>query len=85
MADSELMAQACQRWDTMALESVEGGYALACWQPQRRRLWLARDVMGGQPLFWHRPSRFLTFASWPKALFCVPGVPRSVDEQSVLE
>lgn len=85
MADSELMAQACQRWDTLALERVEGSYALACWQPQRRRLWLARDVMGGQPLFWHRQSGFLAFASWPKALFCVPGVPRSVDEQSVLE
>lgn len=85
MADSELMAQACQRWGTQALERVEGSYALACWQPQRRRLWLARDVMGGQPLFWHRQSGFLAFASWPKALFCVPGVPRSVDEQSVLE
>lgn len=85
MADSELMAQACQRWDTQALERVEGSYALACWQPQRRRLWLARDVMGGQPLFWHRQSGFLAFASWPKALFCIPGVPRSVDEQSVLE
>lgn len=85
MADSELMAQACQRWDTLALERVEGSYALACWQPQRRRLWLARDVMGGQPLFWHRQSGFLAFASWPKALFCVPGVPRNVDEQSVLE
>lgn len=85
MADSELMAHACQRWDTLALERVEGSYALACWQPQRRRLWLARDVMGGQPLFWHRQSGFLAFASWPKALFCVPGVPRSVDEQSVLE
>ena len=85
MADAELLAQACQRWDTQALERLEGSYAMACWQPQRRRLWLARDVMGGQPLFWHRQSGFLAFASLPKALFCVPGVPRSVDEQSVLE
>ncbi|SIQ70422.1 asparagine synthetase B [Aquipseudomonas alcaligenes] len=85
MADAELLAQACQRWDTQALERIEGSYAMACWHPQRRRLWLARDVMGGQPLFWHRQSGFLAFASLPKALFCVPGVPRSVDEQSVLE
>lgn len=84
MADSELVLRACQRWDTQALERLHGSYALACWLPQRRRLWLARDLMAGQPLFWHQQAGFFAFASVPKALFCIPGVPRSLCDEHLL-
>lgn len=85
MADAELVLMACQRWDTQALEYLQGSYALACWQAGRRRLWLARDPMGARPLVWHRQSGFFAFASLPKGLFCIPGVPRSLCEDSLLD
>lgn len=85
LADAELALQACRRWDCRAPEFLLGSYALACWQPARRRLWLARDPIGQQPLFWHRQSGFFAFASLPKALFCIPGVPREVCQDSLLE
>ncbi|WP_220815151.1 asparagine synthetase B family protein [Pseudomonas paralcaligenes] len=85
LADSELVLHACLRWDTRAPEQLCGPYALACWQPARQRLWLARDPMGGRPLFWHRQAGFFAFASLPKALFCIPGVPRSLCEERLLD
>lgn len=81
MADSQLVLRACLRWGTAAVEHLLGDFALACWQPQQRKLWLARDPMGHRPLFWHRQDKFFAFATLPKALFAVPGVPRTLSEE----
>lgn len=83
MADSALALHACLRWDMDALPRLLGDFAMACWQPARRRLWLARDAMGQRPLYWHRQDGFFAFASLPKALFAVPGVPRALCEQQL--
>lgn len=85
LADSELVGLACQRWDMQAVNHLYGAYALAVWQPLCQRLWLARDPLGQRPLFWYRQDRFFTFASLPKALFCVPGVPRELCEARMLD
>jgi asparagine synthase (glutamine-hydrolysing) len=81
MPDSALVLRACLRWDTRAVVHLIGDFALACWQPHRRRLWLARDPMGHRPLYWHRHSDFFAFATMPKALFTVPGIPRALCEE----
>lgn len=85
LADSELAWLACQRWDTQAVKHLYGAFALACWQPARQRLWLARDPLGQRPLFWHRQAGFFAFASLPKALFCIPGVPRELCQSRMLD
>lgn len=85
LADSDLAFLACQRWDTEAAEHMYGAYALAFWQPLRQRLWLTRDPLGQRPLFWHHQERFFAFASLPKGLFCVPGVPRELCEIRMLD
>ena len=81
MADSAVALQACLRWDSAAVEHLLGDFALACWQPQRKRLWLARDPLGHRPLFWHRQPHFFAFATLPKALFAIPGVPRELCDE----
>lgn len=81
MADSALVLHACLRWDLDCLPRLLGDFALACWRPQQRRLWLARDPMGRRPLFWHQQASLFAFATLPKALFAIPGVPREVCEQ----
>jgi asparagine synthase (glutamine-hydrolysing) len=81
MADSALALQACLRWDTQAVTHLLGDFALACWQPLRKRLWLARDPLGHRPLFWHKQPDFFAFATMPKALFAIPGIPRVLCEE----
>lgn len=83
LADSALVLQAWLRWDSQCLSRLLGDFALACWQPRLRRLWLARDPLGLRPLFWYRNQSLFAFASLPKALFAVPGVPRQLSETHV--
>ncbi|VCU72253.1 Asparagine synthetase [glutamine-hydrolyzing] 3 [Pigmentiphaga humi] len=83
LADGMLTLRACLRWDDGTPSRLLGDFALACWQPSRRRLWLARDPMGARPLFWHRHSDFFAFSTMPKGLFALPQVPRELDEEAL--
>lgn len=79
MADSDLVLRACREWDDDTPRRLLGDFALACWRPGRRTLWLARDPLGRRPLFWHaQPGRF-AFATMPKGLFALPGISRELD------
>ena len=83
MADSDVAMRAVLAWDTAAAERLRGAFAFACWQPARRRLWLARDAMGHRPLFWHRSGGLLAFASMPAGLLALPGMSHELDELQV--
>ncbi|MCS0606797.1 asparagine synthase-related protein [Massilia solisilvae] len=85
MADSQLALLACLRWDTAALPRMLGDFAIAMWQPARARLWLARSPLGRRPLFWHRQDGFFAFATMPKALLAIPGVPCAPGETRLYE
>lgn len=85
MADGHLVALACQRWGEDACARLLGDWALACWHTVRRQLFLARDPIGNMPLFWTAVEDGVVFASLPKALFCVPGVARQVDEERLFD
>ncbi|RBI66256.1 hypothetical protein DQ400_14495 [Vreelandella sulfidaeris] len=83
MADSELVYQACLRWETEAPKHLLGDFAIACWQPQRQRLWLARDPLGMRPLYWHQRDDLVAFATMPKALFAIPGLTKVISEEQL--
>ncbi|MFO8045050.1 MAG: asparagine synthetase B, partial [Halomonas sp.] len=83
MADSELAFHACARWDSEAPLHLLGDFALACWQPRRQRLWMARDALGMRPLFWYQRDDVFAFATMPKALFAIPGLTKGLCEESL--
>lgn len=85
LSDADLALRACLRWDTAAVDHLLGDFAIACWSPSRRRLWLARDAIGHRPLFWHRQDGLFAFASMPKALFAIPNVPRELCEERMAD
>jgi len=83
MADSQLVLHAWLRWQRDCLPRLLGDFALAAWQPRNRQLVLARDYLGTRPLFWYQGDGFHAFASLPKALFAIPGVPRELSEEGL--
>lgn len=82
-ADSALAARALDAWGEAALARLLGDFALASWDPARRRLLLARDAVGYRPLFWYQADGCFAFASLPKFLFVMPGVPRQLREDAL--
>ncbi|MBU2490269.1 MAG: asparagine synthase (glutamine-hydrolyzing), partial [Proteobacteria bacterium] len=67
-SDSEVILHGFEEWGEGVLSRLSGMFALAIWDENRRRLFLARDRFGIKPLYWAAtPDRFV-FASEVKAL-----------------
>ena len=62
-SDTEVLLHAWMQWGRDCLARLEGMFAFAMWDRRARRLTLARDRFGEKPLFVHRRTRGLAFAS----------------------
>jgi len=68
-SDTETILHLVERYGDDAVTHLRGMFAIALWDTQRRRLWLARDRFGVKPLYYvHRADGSLWFASEIKAL-----------------
>src|SRR5262245_21870061 len=85
LCDAGILLAAIERWDESCPEHLIGDYAFAVWDGARRRLILARDPLGQQPLYYHRGNGSLAFASMPKGLHALPEVPYAPDEERIAE
>jgi asparagine synthase (glutamine-hydrolysing) len=79
-SDTEVVLHAFREWGTGAAERLNGMYAFAVWDPERRRLLLVRDRLGVEPLFYAQHGTSILFASEPKALFASGLVTPAVDD-----
>jgi asparagine synthase (glutamine-hydrolysing) len=59
-----------------ALRRLNGDFALALYDRDSDTLWLARDRFGLRPLYYTTNDKLVAFASRPRALLSLPGVPR---------
>jgi asparagine synthase (glutamine-hydrolysing) len=77
-SDTEVLLAAIEMWGLdEALDAVEGMFALALWDRQRRQMHLDRDRFGEKPLYYGWVGRHFAFASELKALRRLPAfVPR---------
>lgn len=62
-SDTEVLLHAWIQWGRECLARLEGMFAFAMWDRRTRRLTLARDRYGEKPLFIHRRTDGLAFAS----------------------
>lgn len=84
-SDTEVVLHAYAQWKQEALHRLNGIFAFAVWEKERRKLFLARDRIGVKPLFFiHRPGLF-AFASEIKTLLAVPGVQSRLDAEGAAQ
>jgi asparagine synthase (glutamine-hydrolysing) len=81
--DTEVLVKAIARWGPQAIERFNGMFAFALWEPDARRLLLARDRLGKKPLFLFRNDHGVVFASELKALRRHPAVPDAIDPLAI--
>ena len=82
-SDTEVLLKAYREWNTECLQRINGMFAFAIYDSDRRRVFLARDRAGEKPLFYHKLNGRLAFASELKALMQDPSLPRALDAQAL--
>lgn len=84
LCDSHLIIAAYAKWGERCVERLLGDYVFAIWDFRNQRLYCARDPLGVKHFYYcFLPGRAFGFASEIKSLFCLPWVPREIDELSV--
>ncbi len=68
-SDTEVIVHAYEQWGADAFRRLNGQWAVALWDTERRELALARDPFGVRPLYVTEFDGRLMFASEVKALF----------------
>ena len=82
--DTEVILAAWQRWGVDCLERLDGMFAFALYDLDKRQLFLARDRFGVKPLFLaNLPDGTLAFGSELKALLCEPSLSRELDPKAL--
>ena len=82
--DTEVLLTAYKVWGAACMDRLNGMFAFAIWDNEKRQLFAARDRFGEKPLYYASPyDGCLIFASELKALRRHPLVNDELDEQSV--
>jgi asparagine synthase (glutamine-hydrolysing) len=78
-SDTEVIVHAYEEYGADCLKAMNGMFAFALWDGNRRRLLLARDRLGIKPLYYARLPQCLLFGSEVKALVAHPQFERRLD------
>ena len=78
-SDTEVLLTAFRHWGERCVEHLNGQWAFAVWDRERRTLFLSRDRLGIRPLHYTQVGKRFLFASEVKALFADASVPREID------
>jgi asparagine synthase (glutamine-hydrolysing) len=78
-SDTEVIVHAYEEYGVDCLKAMNGMFAFAIWDSNRRRLLLARDRLGIKPLYYAHLPQCLLFGSEVKALLAHPQFERRLD------
>lgn len=83
-SSSELLLHGLRTWGLEeCLRRIRGTYAFAFFDTRDGSLTLVRDPLGVKPLYLHRLGKTIAFASEIKALLALPGIRKSLNQQSL--
>jgi asparagine synthase (glutamine-hydrolysing) len=81
--DTEILPHLFQEFGDAVPEHIDGMFAVAIWDDERRRGLLARDRLGKKPLYYCASGDQLYFASELKALLAIPGFHRELNLEAL--
>jgi len=84
-SDTEVIVHLYEERGAAGLQALQGMFAFAAWDTQKRSLFLARDRLGKKPLYYACSRGALTFASELGAVLCDDTVDTAVDPRAIDE
>ena len=83
--DTEVILRAYAKWGNACVRHFRGMFAFAIWDPQRKRLFLARDRLGIKPLYYYNRDGSFLFSSEVRSLLSSGVIPRVLDPVALQE
>ncbi|GLZ29850.1 asparagine synthetase B [Lentzea sp. NBRC 105346] len=83
--DTEVLLHAFQEWGPDCVHRLEGTFAGAVWDERSQELWLVRDRLGVEPLFYYPTPNGVLFGSEAKAILAHPYVDPAIDADGLRE
>ncbi len=83
--DSEVLLYAFAEWGIRCLTKLNGMFAFAIWDAQKKRMVLARDRYGIKPLYYSVQNNILRFGSEQKAILADADFKSAVNKKALLE
>lgn len=81
--DSEVLLRLYQQQGPACLQYLNGMFAIAIWDKQLQKLFLARDRLGKKPVYIYQQDRYFAFGSELKALLPLPFFKRDLNLKAV--
>lgn len=81
--DTEVLVHLYEEYGSEGLKLLNGQFAFAIWDSNKKELFLARDRVGIRPLFYYKSGKKFLFASEIKAIFLDSSISREIDLQSL--
>ncbi len=82
-SDTEVLVHLWEEVGTELPSHLNGMFAFAIWDGNRKELFIARDRMGQKPLYWTQNREAFVFGSELRAVMAHPSVERRLDPVSV--
>lgn len=83
--EGAVIAAAYRKWGLDCPARIQGAFAFALWDPAKRRLLCARDLMGVRPLFYRREGAALRFAQSAGALAAATDRARTLRDEAIAD
>lgn len=82
--DSEVIIHLYEEHGLEAVCRLNGMFAFALWDQNKKRLFIGRDRIGIKPVVYHWDGKTLTLASEIKAILCGQNIKRHIDNKALM-
>ena len=82
-SDTEVLIKAYQCYGLEMLAHINGMFAFAIWDEEKKRLFAARDRLGKKPFYFFNGDPGFIFASELKSVIVNKNVPREIDPEAI--
>ena len=81
--DTETVLHLYEEEGARAVERLNGMFAFAVWDQEKKEIFVCRDRIGIKPLVYYWDGKHFVFASEIKALLCDPLIPKEIDYKAL--
>jgi asparagine synthase (glutamine-hydrolysing) len=81
--DTEVIIHGYEEWGEKIVSMIDGMFAFAIWDSNKKTMFIARDRFGKKPLYYYNDKKKFLFASEIKSIISDEEIKREVDQQAL--